>query len=78
MQNAVRPFIDFYRTASFSPTHPPKPVLRRVWRSLAHGWHAAGRYQRLSLMSNEELARLGLDRASIGRYAFFGDLPYGR
>ena len=78
MLNAVRPFVDFYRVASFSTTHPPKPHVRRFWESISHGWRAAARYRRLSLMSNDELARLGLDRASIGRRAFFGEPPFGR
>ncbi|MEM7045118.1 MAG: hypothetical protein AAF543_20100 [Pseudomonadota bacterium] len=78
MQNAVRPFIDFYRVVSFSPTHPKKPAFRHLWRSLARGWQAARHYRRLELMSDEELARLGLDRETIGRHAFFGDPPHGR
>ena len=81
MLNAVRPFIDFYRVASFAASDPSRPdfrrSLRRMARSLSHGWHAASRYRRLELMSDEELARLGLDRASIARHAFFGDRPSG-
>lgn len=78
MLHAVRPFIEFYRLASFSPTTPPRRDLQRAWRGIALGWQAAARYRRLSLMNNDELQRLGLDRASIGRHAFFGDPPFGR
>ena len=84
MLNSVRPFIDFYRVASFTASDPPKPdfqkSLRRIARSLSltHGWQAASRYRRLELMSDEELTRLGLDRASIAWHAFFGDRPSGR
>jgi hypothetical protein len=78
MLSAIRPYIDFYRTVSFTaPSHSPNGF-RQIWRGLALGWHAASRYRRLSQMSNEELDRRGLDRASIGRHAYFGDPPYGR
>lgn len=78
MLNAVKPFVDFYRIASFTPSALPRRNFRRFWRGLIHGWKAARRYKRLDVMNDKELARLGLDRASIGRHAFFGDAPSGR
>lgn len=78
MLNAVRPFIDFYRVASFSTSSPPNHNFRRFLQTLAHGWRAASRYRRLERMSDGELAERGLDRASIGRHAFFGEPPFGR
>ena len=78
MLNAVRPFIDFYRVASFSTSSPPQRGFHRLWQGIARGWLAARRYRRLQLMSDRELTALGLDRSSIGRHAFFGEPPFGR
>lgn len=78
MLHAVKPFIDFYRIASSAPAADPDRDVRRFWRGLTLGWNAARRYRRLQLMSDRELERLGLDRASIGRHAFFGDEPFGQ
>lgn len=78
MLNAVKPFVDFYRVVSFSDSTPPKRTISRFLQTLTHGWRAAARYRRLEVMSDRELARLGLDRSSIGRHAFFSDLPFDR
>ncbi|MEM8948057.1 MAG: hypothetical protein AAGA21_20670 [Pseudomonadota bacterium] len=78
MLNAVRPFIDFYRVASFSTSSPPSSGFQGLWRGVERGWLAARRYRRLQLMSDRELAVLGLDRGSIGRHAFFGEPPFDR
>ncbi|MGI9486592.1 MAG: hypothetical protein ACR2RF_12075 [Geminicoccaceae bacterium] len=78
MSRAAKPFINFHRVAPFSASNPPTPVLRRFCQALAHGWRTAARYRRLELMNDKELARLGIDRASIGRYAFFSEQPIGR
>lgn len=78
MLNAVRPFIVFYQTASFSTPRRKHGLPRSVWRSLVHGWRAARRYRRLASMNDDQLKRLGLDRGSIGRLAFFGELPSDR
>lgn len=72
MLHAVKPFIDFYRVASFSPPDHDEGSGHRIWRGVSLGWNAARRYRRLASMSDDQLRRLGLDRASIGRYAFFG------
>ncbi len=77
MLQAVRPFIEFYRTASFGTPAPSHQNLSRLWHGLSLGWEAAKRYRRLSMMNDDQLARLGLDRATIGRCAFFGDPPFG-
>ena len=78
MASAARSFINIHREASFSASNPPTPVLRQFWQALAHGWRTAARYRRLELMNDKELARLGLDRTSIGRHAFFSEQPSGR
>ncbi|MDH3658644.1 MAG: hypothetical protein OEU92_01235 [Alphaproteobacteria bacterium] len=78
MLNAVKPFIDFYRVASFAPAEPSPRGFWRAWQGIALGWQAAARYRRLAVMSDEELAQIGLDRASIGRHAYFGEPPFGR
>lgn len=72
MLHAVKPFIDFYRVASFSsPVHGDGSG-HRIWRGVSLGWNAARRYRRLASLNDDQLRRIGLDRASIGRYAFFG------
>ena len=78
MLHAVRPFTRYYRMAPFSTSSPPSHGFRRICQALAHGWRTAARYRRLELMSDRELARLGLDRTSIGRHAFFGEQPFAR
>jgi hypothetical protein len=78
MLQVVRPFIEFYRIASFASSAPHDRDLGRFWRGLGLGWKAYKRCRRLSVLSDEELARLGLDRASIGHRSFFGDPPFGR
>ncbi len=78
MLNAVRPFIDFYRVAPITASNPPSPGFRQICQALAHGWRSAARYRRLELKSDGELARMGLDRASIGHHAFFGEPPFDR
>lgn len=78
MLNAVKPFMEFYRIASFASPLRAHGYPRRFWQGVILGWHAAYRYKRLSIMSNEELANRGLDRASISRHAFFGDGSFGR
>lgn len=75
MLNAVKPFIDFYRLASFAPIEPRENGPQRVWRAMRHGWQSAARYRRLASNSDDQLKRLGLDRGSIGRHAFFDDTP---
>ena len=78
MLNAIRSFVDFRRIVSLASTSLPLGYHRRLWQGMSHGWQSASRYYRLSIMSNEELAGRGLDRASIGRHAFFADGPCGR
>ncbi|MEL6961924.1 MAG: hypothetical protein AAFO01_04160 [Pseudomonadota bacterium] len=78
MLQSIRPFIEFYRLASFASPPWRGVDVGRLRHGIMLGWEAAKRYRRLSIMNNDELAHLGLDRESIGRYAFFGDQPWGR
>lgn len=78
MLNAVKPFVEVYRVTSFISLRRAMGCLRQAWQGITLGWSAASRYRRLSLMSNEELANRGLDRASISRHAFFGEGPIDR
>jgi hypothetical protein len=48
-------------------------MLRQAIAGLANGMSAYSRYQELSLLSDAELGRRGLTRASIGRRAMFGE-----
>lgn len=47
--------------------------LRQVLLGIGDGLAAARRYERLAAMSDAELARLGLAREDVPRFAFFGD-----
>lgn len=78
MFQSVRPFVEFYRLAAFAS--PPLRVIdfARFCYGVNLGWEATKRYRRLSILNDDELARLGLDRTSIGRHAFFGGPPLGR
>lgn len=72
LSKAARPFIEFYHLASFGSPRHLRDNSQQFWQGISLGWHAAIRYKRLSNMSDDALARQGLTRASIGRYAFFG------
>jgi uncharacterized protein YjiS (DUF1127 family) len=55
-----------------------RETLSKTWQGLQDGLRAARTYERLSAMSNAELARRGLSREEILRAAMFGTPGDGR
>jgi hypothetical protein len=60
-----------------NPTAGALDRLANAWRQvllgIADGLAAAHRYDRLAAMGDAELARLGLTREDVPRFAFFGE-----
>ena len=48
-------------------------VIRQFLIAMAEGFAAARRYERLSSLSDSELARLGLTREDVGWFAMYGE-----
>jgi uncharacterized protein YjiS (DUF1127 family) len=55
-----------------------RETLSKTWHGLQDGLRAARTYERLSGMSDAELARRGLSREEILRHAMFGTPGDGR
>lgn len=47
--------------------------LRQTFLAVVEGFEAARRYERLSLMNDRELERLGITREDVAWYALYGE-----
>jgi hypothetical protein len=65
-------------TASGRRASALRETLSKAWLGLQDGMRAARTHQRLSAMSDAELARRGLNREEILRAAMFGTPGDGR
>jgi len=70
-----------FAPATVGPGRPAsalRETLSKTWQGLRDGVRAWRSYQRLSAMSDAELARRGLSREEILRAAMFGEPGSGR